>query len=253
MKIKTIRSPRGRLLTLEYVETDATAAAVAEEIARVGGSDGYIVVSDHPGAVPPLSPSHRDAPTLCVSVLLRPSLPPSRVMLLSVAAAVALTRAVRQFSANKIGIKWVTDVYDGKHRIGTVTTKGALRPDGGFRYILVNFTLSLTKDTFKKSLSEIVKDVFSPQREPLTDRIAETLITEFAGLYEEIGTDHSFLEEYRDASLLRGKKIRILQEGKRRRATVLGIDDDANLVVVPRTGNSILLHSVSELYDPKRY
>ncbi len=256
-KITASRSPGGRLLTIEWVDTLPSAAAYIEEIARHGGSDGYVVVTrDDP--VPEEQDKKKQRPTtLYVSILLRPALAPSRATMLSALGALALTRAIRRHSSHEPRIRWISDVYAGKQWIGDVTLRASLRSTGSFNYLLVNFSLLITP-SFTGNLSDIVRSVFSQRRETLTDQVAETLIGEFFALYEPfLTTDEkqtaTFLDEYRDYSIpVRDTRVRILQNGIRIPATVVGIDDCAHLVVTPRHGESIVLRSAAELYDPRR-
>lgn len=252
-RITTARSPGGRLLTIEAIDNLPSTAALLERIAMRGGHDGYIVLSETSGHGEALK-KRANEKRLLVSILLRPSLSPSRVAMFSVLGALALARTVRRHSSLEPKIRWVGDLYADKQRIAEATARGKLLPGGsGFRYVVVTLSLRL-EGNFTASLPEVVRSVFSPRRESPAERISETLINEFFSLYEEMtaGETAAFLDEYRDLSLLRGKRIRIAKDGRYLRATVLGIDDDAGLVVAPRRGGSTVLHSVSELYDPRR-
>ncbi len=251
-RITTARSPGGRLLTIEAIDDLPSTGALLEKIARRGGHDGYIVLSETAasGEAPKKKEGER---RLLVSILLRPALPPSRVAMLTVLGALALVRTIRRHSSLDPKIRWVGNVYADKKPIAEATTRGMLLPGGGgFRYVIVNFLLCL-EGNFSKTLPEVVRSVFSPRRESLAERISETLINEFFALYEGMmaGESTAFLDEYRDLSLLRGKRIRVAKNGRYVRASVLGIDDDAGLVVALRRGGSTVLHSVSELYDPR--
>ena len=250
-KITSSRSPGGRLLTIEWMDDLPSPAAYLEEIARHDGSPGFVVVTKDMTVQDTLPPPKPGDGALHVSILLRPTLQPQRGTLLSVLSALALARTIRRHSTHEPMIRWVSDVFAGKRRIAAVTTRAALTPDGTYDYVVVNLSLRITH-SFAGSLPEVVESVFSSTRESLTERVAETLITEFFTLYEGFATTDStaFLDEYRELSLLRGKRIRFLRGGKRYRATVIGIDDSAGLVVTPRRGRSVVLHSIGELHDP---
>ena len=251
-RITTVRSPGGRLLTIEAIDNLSSTADLLERIAMRGGNDGYIVLSEttaHKDTVKKRANEKR----LLVSILLRPSLSPSRVAMFSVLGALALARTIRRHSSLEPMVRWVGDVQVDKQRIAEATARGRLLPGGsGFRYVIVSLSLRL-EGNFTTTLPEIVRSVFSPRRESTAVHISETLINEFFGLYEGMTAgDTAFLDEYRDLSLLRGKRIRVAKDGRYVRGTVLGIDDNAGLVVALRHGGSTVLHSVSELYDPRR-
>lgn len=256
-RIFSTRSPAGQLLTVESLSSCTSTAAYLENIARHEGRSGYVVVCDnvtnYDAALPP---EKEGESTLLVSILLRPSLSPSRGVMLTALSALALAKTAEQHSLYKPQIAWVSDIYtENKKKIGEVTLRSALHPSGlGFLYITVNFALRITRE-FVGKLPDIVKSVFSQQKTTLTERIANTLITEFFALYEAATLeDHAadFLDEYRERSLLRDQRIRVLRNGHRMRVSVLGIDDNARLVVATGRGKSLVLHSRSEIVDKRR-
>lgn len=246
-KISTSRSPGGRLLTIEQID-DLPLSPIEhlEQLARGNAEAGYVLVTGD-------ALIKEGSGTLTVGFLLRPAVSPSRGGMLAVVGAVALARAIRRHSSHEPMIRWVSDVYAGKRRLAEVTTRAAISPDGGFRYVLVCLTLQITS-SYADRLGTVVQSVFSSHRTTATDRVAETLVNEFFSLYEGFATTDgtAFLDEYRELSLLRGKRIHYYKNGRRYRATVVGIDDDARLVVSPRRGKSVVLTSVTELHNPRR-
>ena len=190
-RIVSTRSPAGQLLTVESLSSCASTAAYLEEIARHEGRSGYIVmcdnVTDQDAALPPEAAGES---TLFVSILLRPSLSPTRATMLAALSALALAKAAGHHSAYAPMISWVSDVYADNHKkIGEVTLRSALHPSGlGFLYIIVNFALRITRE-FAGKLPDIVESVFSQRQTTLTERVASTLITEFFDLYETTATE----------------------------------------------------------------
>lgn len=252
-KITSSRSPGGRLLTIEWMEKLAAPAAYLEDIARHDGGDGYVVVVKNPPLPDSITAARRDEGSLFVGFLLRPSMAPARGGMSAAIAALALARTIRRHSTHEPGIHWVSDIYAGKKKLAIASLRAALKPTGSFRYLTVNLFLRITQ-SYAGSLPEVVQSIFSSQRETLHERVAETLINEFFTLYEAFATtdNPTFLEEYRELSLLQGKRIRYLRDGKRLRATVFGIDDSARLILTSRHGASVILTSSSELYDKRK-
>ena len=255
-RIASIRSPGGRLLTVEVKESCPSTAAYLEEIARHEGQDGYVVACDRVTTpAVPLPPEREGESTIHISILLRPSFSPARGVMLAALASLSLARAVDAHSTYTPHIRWVSDVYGDKRRVAGVTMRASLHPSGaGYLYIIVNLALRITKE-FAGTLPDIVASVFSSRRASLTDRVADALIDDFFSLYEEMTVREqtkAILDEYRALSVQRGKRIRILRDGKRRVGTVIGIDDNARLVVALRRGGSVALHSAAEIYVKRR-
>ena len=261
-RIFSTRSPAGQLLTVERLSSCTSTTAYLETIARHEGRSGYVVVCDNvtgqDAALPPEKPGES---TLFVSILLRPSLTPGRSVYLTALSALALARAAERNSPYKPQIAWVSDVYtESKKKLGEVTLRSALHPSGlGYLYITVNFALRITAE-FAGKLPDIVESVFSQHKTTLSERIADTLITEFFTLYEanqpqdnadDAQKENGFLDEYRERTFLRSR-IRVLQNGRRLSANVIGVDDNACLVVTTRRGRSMTIHSRSEIVDKRR-
>ncbi len=248
-KITTARSPRGRLLTIEHIGKADSTAALLESIAKRGGADGYILLADEVN-LSPLPPPKRKAKndrSLHMGILIHPAFSSSQKQLLSVIGALALRKTVRLYSGIEASIRWPSDVVYQKETVGTVGTVCSFRENGSFHYAIVDFSLRIMGRHFSESLPKIVENVFAPVRRSLTERMADTLVSEFFSLYEEMALDRSFLDEYREHSILRGKRVRFLQGEKKEKGIVIGIDDSARLVIAPKRGGSYPLSSPDEL------
>ena len=248
-KITTARSPRGRLLTIEHIGKADSTATILESIAKRGGADGYILLADEVtvSPLPTKKKKGKNDRSLHMGILIHPAFSSSQRLLLSVIGALALRKTVRYYSGVEASLRWPADVVYQKETIGTVETVCSFRENGSFHYAIMDFSLRIHRRHFSESLPKIVENVFAPVRRSLTERMANTLLTEFFSLYEEMALDRSFLDEYRELSLLRGKRVRFLREEKKVRGTVIGIDDSAHLVIAPKRGGSYPLSSKDEL------
>lgn len=170
------------------------------------------------------------------SVILKPKIAPKDTIFITVAAAVAVCRAIESVSGKKCDIKWVNDIYiDGKKVCG-ILTEGGFNSDGGLQYAVLGIGINLfaTKKDFLKEVP-IASTVFSKNDKILFKKtvIAKT-IGEFANCFFEFYDNllqKEYIDEYRDRSVLDGKKITYLKDGKNHNATVLEINENAELVV----------------------
>ena len=77
---------------------------------------------------------------LYMSVLLRPSLAPEDVPLITPAAAVAVCRALEELGSDRAQIKWVNDVYIGGRKVcGILTEAGP-----GLGYVVVGVGVNVS-------------------------------------------------------------------------------------------------------------
>lgn len=129
---------------LHYLPVVSSTNTTARELGRQGAPEGTVVVADaqtagrgQAGKVW-ISPPERN---LYVSVLLRPSLPPSQAPLISLLAAVALVDVLRQEGAAG-GIKWPNDVLLQGRKVGGILTE--METDGhAVRFVVVGIGVNV--------------------------------------------------------------------------------------------------------------
>lgn len=223
-------------------ETDST-NRVLKELAREGAPEGTLVVADRQTAGRGRLGRSFFSPDggLYFSLLLRPALPSFDTTLITTAAAVAGARAVDAFAvarpdyAGPTQIKWVNDLYLRERKITGILAEGLaqgeafsvvlgvginiLPPEGGFPADIAQKagSVTLTRDT----------DI-SPSE--MKSRLLALFIREFEALYEAL-PDKRYLNEYRERSMLTGKTVSYEKDGLPHRGTVLGIDDEAGLLL----------------------
>lgn len=171
-----------------------------------------------------------------LSVILRPEMQEDGVLFITVAAAVAAARAIEAISGKKCEIKWVNDIYiDGKKVCG-ILTEGEFNSDGGLNYAVLGVGINLfaPKGDFPSNLP-LADSVFSKRDKILLKkRVKEQLVAEFVNAffeYYENLDQKSFMQAYKDKSFLTGKEITYTKGEKTYSGIVVGIDDNARLIV----------------------
>ena len=169
---------------------------------------------------------------LYLSFLLRPDCPASECGKITQTAAVAACRAAQSFCKDPIRIKWVNDLYRKDKKICGILTEGETHPETGklvYAVVGAGFNLCPPKEGFPAELQTIagtVQDIFDPT---LRLRLAAAFLNEWEVLqplpFSEI------LEEYREKSLLTGKRVISPTGAFSGTATVLGIDGDGGLIL----------------------
>ena len=82
----------------------------------------------------------------------------------------------------------------------------------------------------------------------MSERLTEAFIGEFFALYENYDSDRTFMREYKERSLLIGRRVKVrdgneqLLPGK-----VCDVDNDARLIVETKDGERIAVTSRSEI------
>ena len=183
-----------------------------------------------------------------ISVLLRPVLHAGRCGLVTSMAALAMSRAIERYSDEHARIGWISDVYCTHRRVGSAKAEGAVRGNGFLEYLILTVHIALPSSVFQTRLSDTLEEVFGGKPFSVEDSVTERFLEEFFDLYEELNGRNSHLEDYRDRLMRLGSTARIRRDGKRTAVTVIGINENAQLIVLPKGEKTpILISSPSEI------
>ncbi|MGI6498205.1 MAG: biotin--[acetyl-CoA-carboxylase] ligase [Oscillospiraceae bacterium] len=180
---------------------------------------------------------------LYMSLLLTPKTKtPTKV---TVAAAVAVCRALAPWSRRAPEIKWVNDVYlDGKKAAGILTEAYVdverMEPQSVVLGIGINITPP--EGGYPSELDGTITSLFPEENPPETFSrclLAAEIAKLCAALCEDLD-DPALMEEYRERSFLLGKEITYLEEGAFKEGMARGINEAGNLLVETREGIRVL-------------
>ena len=177
------------------------------------------------------------------SLLLRPKFQAEYAPLITVAAAVAVRRAIHALFYIDTEIKWVNDLYFNGKKFCGILTESSFGKNGKMEYAVLGIGMNLTAPeggypeefAFKTThLSDFV------QEEIKKTTLIEEILKEFDGIYQNL-TQKAYLEEYRAASCVIGKEIEILSGAHKGSAYAVDIDENANLVCRVKNGEMVAL------------
>ena len=248
--VKTLKSHRGHVISMQMLKPNVCTETAIRELAREGVPERYATVS-HTDRRKRRSLSHvrmNKSGGVSISVLLRPVLHAGRCGLITSMAALAITRAIERHSDERAEIRWISDVICRHRCVGAAKAEGAVRGNGFLEYLILTVHIALPSSLFKTRLSDTLEEVFGGKPFSLEESISESFLHEFFDLYEELNGRHSHLEDYRDRSLIFGCTAHIRRGRKSIPVTVMGINENAQLIVIPRGEDTpILLSSPSEI------
>ncbi len=248
--VKTLKSHRGQSITMETLKANVCTETAIRDLARAGVSERYSMVSHvdrrHRRILPHVRMNKSGG--VSISVLLRPVLHAGRCGLITSMAALAIARAIEHHSDEHAGIRWISDVVCRRRCIGAAKAEGAVRSNGFLEFLILTVHIALPSSVFKTRLSDTLEEVFGGKPFSLEESISESFLHEFFDLYEELNGRRSHLEDYRDRLMLLGCVAHIKRGRKSIPVTVLGINENAQLIVLPKGESTpILLSSPSEI------
>jgi BirA family biotin operon repressor/biotin-[acetyl-CoA-carboxylase] ligase len=185
------------------------------------------------------------------SVILRPTLPPSDVLVLSLAAGIAVHAAIQQVDARVTpDLKWPNDVLiDGKKVCGILTEMNAEATR--VRHIVVGVGINVNQPSFPKDLPATSLRLATGSewsRVELAAALLKSLDREYRHLLDEPDARHSILRRFAtNSSWVEGKQVRIEELDSTFEGTSAGLDARGFLQVETASGKrSVLSGTVRE-------
>lgn len=224
-------------LKIDVVDEVTSTNTLLKEEARKGASEGRVLVAkkqtEGRGRLGRSFFSPKNG--IYMSFILRPKISFRESLLLTTIAAVAVTEAIKEVSGKAVGIKWVNDVYlEGKKVCGILTEAEADVETGSLAYAVVGIGLNLTEPEggVLEELKEIAGFLYGKEDAPigLKSKLTAEIIKKYFYYYEKL-PKHLFMEEYKKNQILIGKDIFVIEPDRKKKAKVLGVDDEARLMV----------------------
>ncbi|HTW58067.1 MAG TPA: biotin--[acetyl-CoA-carboxylase] ligase [Terriglobales bacterium] len=188
--------------------------------------------------------SERSTGIYC-SVVLRPALPPAEVLVLSLAAGLAVQAAIRQVDARvNADLKWPNDVLiDGNKVCGILTEMNAEATR--VRYIVVGIGINVNQAKFPKELGATSLRLATGSewsRVELVGALLKSLDREYRKMIAGAGVREEILRRFAEgSSWVRGKDVRIEENGATIEGTTEGLDDRGFLLVRTERGVQTVL------------
>ena len=232
-----------------YDEAAGSTNDLVREAALRGEPEGLVVVADTQRAGRGRQGRTFVSPPgtgVYMSLLLRPKLPAAEAVAVTGIAAVAVTQAMEDLGAGGAGIKWVNDVYLRGLKVCGILTEATMDMEsGGLDHAVLGIGVNLFPPAggFPPELAGIAGAVFPGKPEDdERSRIIAAILDRFLPLYRAL-PDRGWLEEYRSRSILTGREVRFIRDGRERRGLVLGVDDAARLLIRLDSGEETALSS----------
>jgi BirA family transcriptional regulator, biotin operon repressor / biotin---[acetyl-CoA-carboxylase] ligase len=183
------------------------------------------------------------------SVVLRPALPPSDALVLSLAAGLVVQAAIREIDASvDADLKWPNDVLINTEKVdgkagqkvcGILTEMNAEATR--VRYVVAGFGINVNQENFPKELGATSLRIATGRtwsRVELVGALLKSLDREYRELISGAGARESILRRFAEgSSWVRGKEVRVEENGSVIKGTTQGLDERGFLLV--RTANGV--------------
>ena len=183
-----------------------------------------------------------------LSALLRPELPPERLLPLTGFTAEAMRRAVLSAAGADAKIKWVNDLILNGKKICGILTESAFSAGGRLAYAVVGVGLNVNyaREDFPPELQALAGSLQTELGKsfPLPC-LAAAMIRELDALYAALRTGDTggYLAEYRQHCLTLGRDVLLVQNDISTPARALDVDEALGLRVRYPDGREALIRS----------
>ena len=179
------------------------------------------------------------------SVLLKPNLEIEKSILITTAAAVAVTRSLENLGCKNSHIKWVNDIFVNNKKVCGILTESVINTETkklDFAVLGIGVNLIKTENDFPNEIKNIAGSVFESETSNLKERFVAEFLNEFYNIYKNL-SKAEYMEEYKNKCFCIGKEVLVISGAKERKAVVLSIDEKARLEVEYETGEREFLSS----------
>lgn len=189
---------------------------------------------------------------LYFSVLLRPTLPPQKIALLSLMSAIAVAETVARYSIASLDIKWPNDVLVGERKLSGILVEGISSHTDAPR-IIVGIGVNLNHHGFPPELSDTATSLFlACGRRIRPDEFRDELLTTLAKWYEAMRHNHEplIVRRWQElSSYARGKQVTVTLDDQQISGETAGLTETGALLLRTPVGElrTILAGEVSRL------
>ena len=234
---------------IEFFDEISSTNTVLKERAAKGEKSGTILISEYQTQGRGRLGRSFFSPRGCgiyLSYLIKPQIKAEDSIFITVAAAVAMVRAIKKVFDIDTKIKWVNDVYYKNKKLCGILTEGAVLTSGelGYAVLGIGINIKIPPDGYPEEFDYKTTNIEAIKGEVTTCE-KHRLIAEFINEFDIIFNDNkfSFIKEYKEASCIIGESIEILSGEHKGYATAIDINDTAELVAKLSTGETVTLSS----------
>ncbi len=242
---------------IHHFETIASTSDLAKELGSRGAPEGTLVAAEtqHAGRGR-LGRQWESPPSvgLYVSLVLRPTLPPTELPQITLTAAVAGVLALQRATGLTPGIKWPNDLLLNGKKVGGILTEMETESDQ-IRYLVLGWGLNVNNPDFPPELTPIATSLLlAAGRKFSRVAILQAWLEEFEALYERfLKRDFAdILEAWKEHALTLGQLVTVRQGSREIHGQALDVDGDGALLVETRPGEIVRVTSGEIAPDPVR-
>lgn len=240
---------------IHYFDAIASTNDLAKELGAKGAAEGTLVAAETQSSGRGRLGRQWESPPgvgLYVSLVLRPTLPPTELPQITLTAAVAGVRALQRVAGLTPGIKWPNDLLLSGKKVGGILTEMETESDQ-IRYLVLGWGLNVNNPAFPPELAAIATSLLlAAGRKFSRVAILKAWLEELEALYERfLARDYAgILAAWKEHALTLGQVVTVRQGNREIHGQALDVDGDGALLVATRPGEVVRVTSGEIAPDP---
>ena len=169
---------------------------------------------------------------------------------LTTLAALAICKAIEAVVPMHPVVKWPNDIYIGQRKVSGLLAETFVGPGGGFLVlgIGVNVNAMVFAPELEGTATSLLRELPAHVRVLEREALASVLLKELGGVMRMWGDGFSeALGEVRSRSMLLGKQVRAMVDGREVSGKVLDLNHEGHLILQLLDGGSLPLSSAAEV------
>ena len=237
--------------SIHWFDTIDSTNAQAKLMAAAGAPHGTVLLADAQTAGRGRlgrsfqSPAHSG---IYLSVILRPHCPPSQLMHLTCATAVAMCDAVQEALCFRPGIKWINDLVCDRRKLAGILTELSIDPKTAlvdYAVVGIGINCTQTPEDFPPELQKIACSAAMVSELPIDrSRLAAAMINSLERMSRELLiAQDTIMDRYRKDCVTIGGSVTVIRGEMRRNGNALDVTDDGALLVAFEDGRTEAVNS----------
>lgn len=222
--------------TLCYETIDSTNAQ-AKRLAEEGYGNGTLIVANYQEAGRGRRGRSWESPadtTISMSLLLKPDINPNSASMITLVAALAVSKAITQLTGLPAGIKWPNDiVMNGKKVCGILTEMSA--QFDYVNHIVVGIGINVNTEDFPKEIQEMASSLYLQSGKKVSRaELIEAVWEQFEVVYEiylQTQDLYNLVKDYNARLINMNQKVKVLDPKEAFEGTARGITPRGELMV----------------------
>lgn len=179
-----------------------------------------------------------------MSIILKPNLNIADSVLITTATAVAVCLAIDKFTDFESKIKWVNDIFINDKKVCGILTEAVTDIESGtINSVIVGIGVNVKTEFFPTEIKEVAGSIFNSNEDTFVrNQLAAEIINNVLLICNKL-EDRSFLDVYKERSMIIGERIRYLKNNQWFEGYAEDIDEFGGLVVFHDDGHKEILHS----------